>query len=130
MSYGTLTVGADVWKFPARLDRVVDGDTVDLTVDLGFSIQRTTRFRLFGVDTAEVYGVPQESDDYQRGAEHREFVVEWFDTHSEGEWPLVAWTAKETGKYGRYVTEIVADASRESLNQALIEKFDVADDTD
>jgi micrococcal nuclease len=36
-----------------KVERVVDGDTVDLTVDLGFGVKITDRFRLSGIDTPE-----------------------------------------------------------------------------
>lgn len=38
------------------IERVVDGDTYDITVDLGFKIYHKVRLRLKGVDTPEVYG--------------------------------------------------------------------------
>lgn len=42
--------------YKAIVDRVVDGDTYDVTVDLGFKIYHKIRLRLRGVDTPEVYG--------------------------------------------------------------------------
>ncbi|MGG7653520.1 thermonuclease family protein [Kocuria rosea] len=41
------------YRYAARIVRWVDGDTVDLVVDLGFHLSVTTRFRLYGVDTPE-----------------------------------------------------------------------------
>jgi len=37
-----------MYEYQAELIRVVDGDTVDLNVDLGFGIWRRDRFRLYG----------------------------------------------------------------------------------
>lgn len=42
--------------FAGRVERVVDGDTFDITCDLGFSVYHRVRVRLRGVDTPEVYG--------------------------------------------------------------------------
>ena len=42
--------------FEGLVDRVVDGDTYDIILDLGFYISHLIRVRLKGVDTAEVYG--------------------------------------------------------------------------
>jgi len=42
--------------FEGLVDRVVDGDTYDIILDLGFYITHTIRVRLKGVDTPEVYG--------------------------------------------------------------------------
>ena len=45
----------------ASVDRVVDGDTVDLVIDLGFSIFTKQRIRLAGIDTPEFRGGTAES---------------------------------------------------------------------
>lgn len=41
------------YSYPAELVRVVDGDTVDLEVDLGFYLKARLRFRLVGIDAPE-----------------------------------------------------------------------------
>jgi micrococcal nuclease len=43
-----------IYIYKAELIRVVDGDTVDLIVDLGFDTSRKERFRLYGVDAPEM----------------------------------------------------------------------------
>lgn len=40
-------------EFPAQVTRVVDGDTVDVVIDLGFDINIRKRVRLYGIDTPE-----------------------------------------------------------------------------
>ena len=45
-----------MWHYKAKVVRVVDGDTYDVAVDLGFYIYHQIRVRLRGVDTPEVYG--------------------------------------------------------------------------
>ena len=42
-----------MYEYKATVDRVVDGDTVDFIVDLGFSVQMKIRGRFAGVDTPE-----------------------------------------------------------------------------
>ena len=44
----------------AKLVRVVDGDTIDLDIDLGFYIRITERVRLKGVNTPEIFRVRKE----------------------------------------------------------------------
>ena len=46
-----------LWWYPARVLGVVDGDTLDVMVDLGFRAYQKIRVRLHGIDTPEVYGV-------------------------------------------------------------------------
>lgn len=45
-----------MYTYRAIVDRVVDGDTYDVTVDLGFKIYHKIRVRLRNVDTPEVFG--------------------------------------------------------------------------
>ena len=42
-----------MYTYKAKLDRVVDGDTVDVNIDLGFDISVHKRVRLAGIDTPE-----------------------------------------------------------------------------
>jgi micrococcal nuclease len=109
-----------MWTYRAQLDRVVDGDTIDLRVDLGFKTYKQVRVRLQDVDTAEIYGVHKESDEYQRGMEHKRFVQDYLDR--DGEWPLRLITEEETGKYGRWLGD-VRPFDGESLTDRLIEQY-------
>ena len=59
------------YRYLSELDRVVDGDTLDVVIDLGFYIKIKERIRLEGVDTPEIYGVPQDSEEYRRGLRRR-----------------------------------------------------------
>ena len=43
-----------IYIYKAELVRVVDGDTVDLIIDLGFDTLRKERFRLYGIDAPEM----------------------------------------------------------------------------
>lgn len=118
--------GPHEWTFPARVERVVDGDTLDTYVDLGFRAYATARVRLRGVDTAEVYG-PNAAEEREQGEEHGRFTREWCAAPG-GEWPLVLVTEKETGKYGRWVGDLFDPERDEWLTDALVAEFpEVAD---
>jgi len=56
--------------------KVIDGDTVEVIVDLGFSIYHKTRVRLIGIDTPEIRTKDQEEK--ERGIEAMDFVVDFF----------------------------------------------------
>ena len=43
-----------IYIYKASLIRVVDGDTVELMIDLGFDTSRRERFRLYGIDAPEM----------------------------------------------------------------------------
>lgn len=93
-----------LWTYRASLVGVVDADTVDLTIDLGFNIRKIERVRLLGVDAPE-RNTPE-------GAIAHLWTRQWFtDCQDLGSiWPYLVTTHKpSTGardKYGRYVVEI------------------------
>lgn len=94
-----------LYEYDAKLVKVVDGDTLDLEVDLGFNIRHEIRVRLLGVDTPETYGVKKESEEYQAGIKAKERVEELCTGKD-----LTVFTYKDkTGKYGRYLAQIVVD---------------------
>lgn len=81
----------DNYERRARVVNVVDGDTVDLRVDLGYSIEHTVRFRLLGINTPE-RGKPG-------FAEAKERVRVLLGDE--------CWVrSTKTGKYGRWLCEI------------------------
>ena len=53
--------------------------TLDVVIDLGFYIRIKERIRLEEVDTPEIYGVPQDSEEYRRGMEAKEYVERRFN---------------------------------------------------
>jgi micrococcal nuclease len=77
-----------------KINRVIDGDTVDLVIDLGFYISLAQRVRLKGIDAAET-----RTKDLAEKAEGL-MAKEWLERElaKEGEWVIE--TTKED-KYGR-----------------------------
>ncbi|AGM11801.1 endonuclease [Haloarcula californiae tailed virus 2] len=114
----------DEWVFPAHCTRVVDGDTLDVVCDLGFRCTREVRVRLAHVDTAEIYGTSEGSEEHERGDEQAAFVREWLAEAEgqDGAWPLTLRTEKATGKYGRYIAT-VERPDGEVLHEALLERW-------
>lgn len=55
MDYGSNTEdsGGNVFEYFCKVTRVVDGDTIDVNIDLGFSIWHKARVRMLGIDTPE-----------------------------------------------------------------------------
>lgn len=116
-----------MWEYQAQPVNVVDGDTIDVVVDLGFKITREIRLRLAGVDTHETYGVSHDSDEYEQGKRESEFVREWLAKANGSLYPIIVRTEKR-GKYGRYIATIERKTDGEILNDRLIREFDVAND--
>lgn len=47
---------ADLYRYAAAVVRVVDGDTFDADVDLGFDVRMRARIRVLDIDTPELHG--------------------------------------------------------------------------
>ena len=118
----------DLWQYRANVERIVDGDTIDLRIDLGFGLSLTgdeARVRLRHIDTAETYGVSKDSEEYATGKRHTEFVEEWVAEAGDAEWPLFVQTEKddERGKYGRWLAIIHRRNDGAVLNDDLVTEF-------
>ncbi len=96
-----------MYTYYTKVSNIVDGDTVDVFVDLGFKVWRQERMRLVGVDTAE------KNTPY--GKATKEYLTKL----------LVDKTVKlevfKPDKYGRYLAKIYIN-SEKSINDQMVEK--------
>jgi micrococcal nuclease len=118
----------DLWQYRADVDRVVDGDTLDLRIDLGFGVILTgdeARVRLRDVDTAEIFGSRKGSEEHTAGQRQKAFVEEWIAQAGTEQWPvfLQTWKDDERGKYGRWLAEIIRRNDGANLGADLIAEF-------
>jgi len=106
-----------MFTYNAKLLRVIDGDTVALSVDLGFNVWVNETFRLARIDTPEL----RSKDENERVAakEAKQFVVAYFEKNSG---LCVVRTSKGKGKYGRWIAEIFYPNGSNHLNEMLLEK--------
>lgn len=79
-------------EYPAKLKKIIDGDTIQLIIDVGFYMTTEQRIRLLGIDTPE-----RGQEGY---LEAIKFVQSWIPT--DDEWPLVVQTFK-TDSFGRWL---------------------------
>ena len=108
-----------MYTYHATVDRVVDGDTMDLIIDLGFKITTNQRIRLRGINTPETYNVKKDSEEYKKGMVAKEYVLKRMD---ENQNQVIIETEKDVGKYGRYIGIIRMEDSDQSLNDELVSK--------
>ena len=108
-----------MYEYKATIVRVVDGDTVDVDIDLGFDVWlRSQRIRLFGVDTPECR--TRNKATKAHGLLAKAYVQKALKL---GE--VYAIRTREKGKFGRYLGEI--KVGRTTINKLLIkEKLAVA----
>ena len=88
-----------MYTYKAKLDRVVDGDTIDVNIDLGFDITVHKRVRLAGIDTPE--SRTRDLEEKKRGLAAKYRLTEILDMGS-----LVV-ESKEVGKYGRVLGVLI-----------------------
>jgi micrococcal nuclease len=108
-----------MYKYNAELVRIVDGDTIDCVIDMGFKITTDQRIRLSKINTPETFRQKKDSDEYKAGMAAKDFVVKRF---AENENKFVIETEKNPGVYGRYLGTIWFNDSETSLNDELLEK--------
>ena len=105
------------YKYPARLIRVVDGDTIDARVDLGFGISIDERFRLMDVSAEEIHGVTAGSPGHCKGLAAKRWLEERF-TESDGF--MTIWSHRQ-GKWRRWLAQIFVHTLRGCLNYRMIQ---------
>lgn len=91
--------------YNAQVIKVVDGDTLDLLIDLGFGSRRLERIRLAGpnckgFDAPEVRG-----EEKAAGLEAKDLLIEKFNLYPH----VVIETFQEKGKYGRYIASVFGE---------------------
>ena len=98
--------------------KVVDGDTIDADIDLGFDISLTKRVRLAGIDTPE-----SRTTDLKEKALGLE-VKEWLKKRLEGAKDILIKTQlpDSTEKYGRILGNLYINNEALSLNQQMIDE--------
>ena len=100
---------------------VVDGDTVDLMIDLGFDIHHKIRVRLFGVNTPE--SRTKDAAEKEMGLKAKSFTKDWLDRH---QWVFVNTIPDKNDKYGRilakvYSSDKVEDPKTACLNVDIVQ---------
>ena len=104
-----------MYEYKCKLVKVVDGDTIDIDIDLGFGVWlQNQRIRMYGIDTPE----SRTSDDIEKvyGNAAKLFLVKWTNSGD-----LTLKTFKDgKGKYGRILGEIWY-AGKHNINQLLVD---------
>tara|TARA_Y100001937_G_scaffold117795_1_gene171438 strand:- start:78 stop:497 length:420 start_codon:yes stop_codon:yes gene_type:complete len=104
-----------VYEYKCQVTRVVDGDTVDCVLDLGFSILHKCRVRLYGIDTPE--SRTRDLDEKARGKLASKFLKDSIDNGKE---IILRSELKDSkGKYGRVLGTIVVDGLDVNKNMVI-----------
>lgn len=92
----------------AVVTKIVDGDTVDLLVDLGFSIAHEIRVRLAGINTPE------------RGQGGWQEATDYLTQLTPAGAAVVVKTYKSKDKYGRFVADIYKPGDLTTVNDRML----------
>ena len=105
-----------MYRYKVYVTRVVDGDTVDVDIDLGFGmIYKKQRVRMMGIDTPESRTRDLEEKFYGKQSKaHLKTIL------SEGNVQL---KSHDKGKFGRILGELFIGDSSYSVNQQMIDEY-------
>ena len=95
--------------------KIVDGDTVDIIIDLGFSLTKKERVRLAGIDTPECR--TRDLEEKQMGLEAKAFITRRL---ADGEPSGLRVKTEKDGKYGRMLGTLFVGS--QNINQEMIER--------
>ena len=103
-------------NYSAKLVRVVDGDTCDAMIDLGFNTWVKKRIRFKGIDTWE--SRTRDLEEKKKGLAAKAYVKDLLENSDDGKFSIIS---HGVGKYGRVLGEIFVKGHETSVNQLLIE---------
>ena len=102
--------------YSCKLVRVVDGDTADAMIDLGFKTWVKARIRFMGVDAWE--SRTRNLEEKKKGLAAKAYVKDLLENSDEGKFSIIS---HGVGKYGRVLGELFVKGHETSVNQLLIE---------
>ena len=104
------------------IDRVLDGDTIDVTIDLGFDLYKKERVRIAGVDTPEKR--TRDLEEKALGIDATNWLKSKLTETIKGEDELIIRTELKggVGKYGRLLGWLYVGEDTISLNEKMIEE--------
>jgi micrococcal nuclease len=105
-----------------KIDKVLDGDTIDVTIDLGFDLYKKERVRIAGVDTPEKR--TRNLEEKELGIDATNWLKKELEDVLAGDDELIVRTelVGGTGKYGRLLGWLYVGDEQVSLNEQMIEQ--------
>lgn len=100
-----------------KVTKVVDGDTIDVIMDMGFDIMYKSRVRLFGIDTPE--SRTRNKDEKVRGLLAKKYLQEALKAGTS--LSIKTYKDNETGKFGRILGDVFIDGK--SVNAQMVKDF-------
>ena len=109
-----------MYEYSCTVERVVDGDTIYVVLDLGFDILYKSRVRLYGIDTPE--SRTRNLDEKARGKMAAAFLKDAIDNGTK---IVIQTKLKDSrGKFGRVLGDVVVDGI--NINQSMVDNYHAA----
>lgn len=91
-----------MYEYKAKVIRIVDGDTIELLIDLGFGVSKVEMTRLANIDAYEKsLRNGQTAEEKALGIEATNYLIDLLSNKD-----VIVKTVKDSGKYGRYIANI------------------------
>ena len=103
-----------LYNYLCEVDRVVDGDTVDVNVDMGFYLKQLVRVRLLNVDTPE-----RGEDDWKEATDTLKELIKQGEQIDK----RFCLMTHKTGKYGRWLGNLLSYDKKIALNDLMAETW-------
>jgi len=104
-----------LFHYKATVDRVIDGDTIDVTLDLGFDISYRGRIRFQGINAPE--SRTRDPVEKQAGLAAKRYVEDWINGLEKK--VIIQTSLDDRGKFGRILGRILNDEG-ECLNDEMV----------
>lgn len=109
------------FEYNAKVVKVIDGDTIEVDIDLGFDVILTSqRVRLLGIDTPE----SRTADKVEKvfGLASKEFLKDWLKA-SDNRIIIRTFLENSDEKFGRILGELIAPKTSEVYNRLVCEQY-------
>lgn len=106
----------ELFFYRAEVKKVIDGDTFDVIIDLGFDVHFSGRVRLYGVNTPE--SRTKNKEEKEAGLAAKEFTKQWLAKNNNIVYIKTILNKDE--KYGRILAEVFNESKDDSLNKAMV----------
>src|SRR5689334_12698479 len=104
-----------MYEYRAKIERVIDGDTVVALIDLGLEICVREKVRLYGINAPELHGTSSPA-----GGAAKAYLLALIE--SFGSDVLIRTHKDQREKYGRYLAELIGhrDGAEFNINEAMV----------
>lgn len=108
------------WVRRVNITRVIDGDTVQVVIDLGYNIRTKENIRLWGINAPEIF--TSDASEKERGMDAKAVLTDWVTRHggsltgeNSSSFPFIMQTDKDKQTFNRYIGNIYCGDCGESI---------------